>query len=402
VLIRLGRDEEALEALGRAAWDGAWHRAAAFEAACLLARQGRTALARRDADDAALDGVEPRLTALRVVLARREGDRDAADRMLHEEISRGIPDDLIRHLADGSLPEDGLRMFDLAVDLDHLGETEAALSMLSSAVLAPATTTGNVAPVAHYLRAALLERLGRRDDAARERQDARDTDRRWAFPSGLDAHDALVAALRADADDAVAAGLLGEMLYQEGRRAEAARLWERAVQRGSDDAVMLRNAGLAAYNVTHDDDLAWRRYEQARGADPNDARLLSEQDQLAAKLGHPAQERLARLQAALPVVDSRDDLAIAYADLLRLTGDAAGALEWMDSRRFQPWEGGEGRALAAWDAARDALSLPQIDPPESLGEHRPVHVPPVAVHEDGSTDYFATSLPESLLFHRSR
>lgn len=400
VLIRLGRDEEAQEVLGRAASDGAWHRAATFEGACLLARQGRTALARRDAEDAALNGVEPRLTALRVVLARREGDRDAADRMLREEISRGIPDDLIRHLADGSLPEDGLRLVDLAVDLDHLGEAEAALSVLGSAALAPATTTGNAAPVAHYLRAALLERLGRADEAARARQDARDADRRWTFPSGLDAQDALAAALRVDPADSVAAGLLGELLYQEGRRTEAAQLWERAVESRSDDPVVLRNAGLAAYNVTHDDALAWRRYEQARDADPDDARLLSEQDQLAAKLGHPAQERLARLLAAMPLVDSRDDLAIAYADLLRLTGDPAGALEWMDARRFQPWEGGEGRVLAAWDAARDALGMPQIDPPDSLGEHRPVHVPPVALHEDGSTDYFATSLPESLLFHR--
>src|SRR5690606_15947989 len=145
--LRLGREEEALEALGRAAWDGAWHRAATFEASCLLARQGRTALARRDADDAALDGVEPRLTALRVVLARREGDREAADRILREEISRGVPDDLIRHLADGSLPTDGLRLLDLAVDLDHLGETPAAISVLRSAALAPAGPAGNAAPV---------------------------------------------------------------------------------------------------------------------------------------------------------------------------------------------------------------------------------------------------------------
>lgn len=400
VLIRLGREEEALEALGRAAWDGAWHRAATFEGACLLARRGRIAHARRDADDAALNGAEPRLTALRVVLARREGDRESADRMLREEVSGGIPDDLIRHLADGSLPEDGLRLLDLAVDLDHLGETEAALSVLRSAARAPAATTGNAAPVAHYLCSALLERLGRRDEAATARQEARGADRRWAFPSGLDAHDALVSALHAEPGDPVAAGLLGELLYQEGRRTEAADLWERAVDSGTDDPVILRNAGLAAYNVTHDDALAWRRYEQARAADPHDARLLSEQDQLAAKLGHPARERLARLQAALPLVDRRDDLAIAYAELLRLTGESAAALEWMESRRFQPWEGGEGRALAAWDAARAALGLPQIDPPDGLGEHRPMHVPPVAVHEDGSTDYFATSLPESLLFHR--
>ena len=70
------------------------------------------------------------------------------------------------------------------------------------------------------------------------------------------------------------------------------------------------------------------------------------------------------------------------------------------TRRFHPWEGGEGRTLAAWDAAREVLGLPLADPPANLGETRPRFVPPVARHASGVTDYFATSLPELLLFTR--
>ncbi|MFC4137889.1 MULTISPECIES: DUF5107 domain-containing protein [unclassified Microbacterium] len=400
VLIRLDRPEEAAEAFGRASWDGAWHRASAFEGACLLARNGLVAQARRDGDAAAADGSEPRLAALRIVLARRDGDPDAAADVLTAELAAGIPDDLIRYLAAGTLPSDGGRLIDLALDLARFGERDAALSVLQEAALAPATPTGGHAAIAHYLRACLLEASGRSGEAAAARSDARGADRRWVFPAGLDVHDALVAALRADPEDAVAADLLGRLLYQEGRRVEASVLWERAVAGGAQDPVLLRNAGLAAYNVAHDDALAWARYEQARAAAPDDARLLSEQDQLAEKLGHPAEQRLARLRASADLVAQRDDLAVAYAELLRLTGDPQGALEWIDSRSFQPWEGGEGRVLAAWDAARAALGLPVADPPENLGEQRPMAVPPAAVHEDGSTDYFATSLPESMLFHR--
>ncbi|MHA7984410.1 hypothetical protein ACX9R5_01275 [Rathayibacter sp. CAU 1779] len=72
----------------------------------------------------------------------------------------------------------------------------------------------------------------------------------------------------------------------------------------------------------------------------------------------------------------------------------------MEGRTFQPWEGGEGKALAAWDSARAALGMPVGVPPASLGEARPEVTAPAAVRQDGSTDYFATSLPESLLFVR--
>ncbi|MFB4354731.1 hypothetical protein RAC69_16380, partial [Microbacterium sp. LS_15] len=41
---------------------------------------------------------------------------------------------------------------------------------------------------------------------------------------------------------------------------------------------------------------------------------------------------------------------------------------------------------------------PRTDPPASLGEARAAYVPPVAKRDDGVTDYFATSLPELLLF----
>jgi hypothetical protein len=44
--------------------------------------------------------------------------------------------------------------------------------------------------------------------------------------------------------------------------------------------------------------------------------------------------------------------------------------------------------------------MPEADPPENLGEGRPEVQAPPAVRPDGSTDYFATSLPELLLFNR--
>ena len=50
-------------------------------------------------------------------------------------------------------------------------------------------------------------------------------------------------------------------------------------------------------------------------------------------------------------VFARDDLAIAFAGLLVDVGRAHDALGFLDVRRFQPFEGGEGRVIAAYDRA---------------------------------------------------
>ena len=57
--------------------------------------------------------------------------------------------------------------------------------------------------------------------------------------------------------------------------------------------------------------------------------------------------------------------------------------------------------LGAWDHARAALGLPIAEPPLSLGEGRPLYEAPVARRADGEIDYFATSLPDLLLFSRA-
>jgi tetratricopeptide (TPR) repeat protein len=190
------------------------------------------------------------------------------------------------------------------------------------------------------------------------------------------------------------------LLFDAGRKPEAAEQSRRAIELGDEDAVTARNLGLAAYNVLGDDELAWTSYERARRLDPHDARLLYELDQLAARLEHDPRERLARLEADRELVLCRDDLTIEYAELLVDTGRAHEAVGIIESRAFQPWEGGEGRVLGAWDRARAAAGLPRIDPPANLGEARPVVPPPAATLADGSTDYFATSLPDLLLFAR--
>ena len=402
ILRRLDDSTAAARAFAKAGWDATWADAAAYEAALIGLASGDTdgVLADLELRDA-VGGFDARRRALRIIVLRRLGRESDAAELARLALHDDPLDDTVRYLDRGVIPADAASMIDLALDLSRAGESADALSLLERAASVPPTAAGNVAPVAHYLSAAMLDRLGRAPEATAARARAHTAGRRRAFPAGLDAHDALVAARVADPDDAVATALLATLLYDRGRRREALELWERAIVLGLDEPVTHRNAGLAAYNMDSDGDRAWGHYERARLLAPTDARLLFETDQLAQRLGRSAEDRLARIeQVGSAIIRERDDLVIAYAGLLVDCGRADEAVAALESRSFQPWEGGEGIVLSAWDRARDAAGLPRIDPPATLGEGRPTAVAPAARRADGVTDYFATSLPELLLFAR--
>ncbi|MFB2586642.1 DUF5107 domain-containing protein [Herbiconiux liukaitaii] len=425
VLRRLGRHVEAEQFFGKAGWDGTWAAAAGFELAASLSRRGRTRAALRVLDT--LDGVvshDSRRAVLRALLLRRTtagsagsagvagvggGENElgglraegAAEAVLRAELALEPLNPTVRALLGLPGPVDASLLLDVALDLLAAGTLPEALEVLSTVTSLPPTAAGNVVPVAHYVAASAHEALGDHAAASASRAAARSSDLTWAFPHGLDAHDALRAALAAEPSDAVARHLLGMLLYSHGRRAEALALWTEAVEAGLAEPVLLRNAALASYNIAHDDTRAWDLYERAVQLAPHDARLRYEQDQLAARLGHSTAERLARLEGVEQLVLGRDDFTIEYVGLLVAEGRAAAAHGILLGRPFHPWEGGEGRVIAAWDATLEALGLPLTDPPAHLGEARAHYTPPAAVRDDGVTDYFATSLPELLLFARA-
>lgn len=398
-LARLGREDEAQRMFGKAGWDGSWAAPAGVELVRSLLRTGRVRAALRVLDQLdATVGHDTRRTALRVLAVRAHGDAAEAGAIARRALAVDPLDATLRVLAGRDLDDDAGLLLDVALDLALAGAGDDALPLLDAAVAAPVRRSGNVRPVADYVAAAILDDRGDRAGAARHRARARAADQRWAFPFGLDALQALERAIAADPSDGVALSLLGMLLYAHGRRRDAAAAWNRAIESGHRDAVLLRNAGLAAYNVEHDADRAWALYAEAVELAPHDARIRYEQDQLAARLGHDASRRLAALRPVEELVLTRDDFTIEYARLLVAEGGAARAHRILLTRPFRPWEGGEGQAIATWDLTLDALGMPRTDPPASLGEARAAYVPPVAKRDDGVTDYFATSLPELLLF----
>jgi tetratricopeptide (TPR) repeat protein len=186
----------------------------------------------------------------------------------------------------------------------------------------------------------------------------------WCFPARLEEMIVLEAAIAANPEDPRAPYYLGNLLYDKHRYEEAVRAWERACELDPGFSIPWRNLGMAAYNVRHDPEKARACYRRAFAANPGDARLLYELDQLEKRLCAPPSERLRQLEAHPELVQLRDDLVIELVTLHNQTGRSAKALEKLASRNFHPWEGGEGLVSGQYVAAhlllgRDLLESAQ-------------------------------------------
>lgn len=450
VLARTRRDDAALDAFAKAAWDGRWAGPSAVEIARLAIRRGDDALA-GEKTEAAVDATpnDSRASLLRLSVLRRAGRAEEADALLHALLNTDPLDHAARVLRDGESAAkdlDGRTLIDIAHDLHAAGERTLSFRLLARAASIPATAAGEVRPLAWYHRALLLDQDGDTRAASAARADARCAPDALCFPAGLDDHDALQAALQADPTDSRAKELLAMLLFDRGRQIEALSLWRDVISEPSAPPRALRNAALAVHAVEGDLDSARALYDRAIALH-GDGRLIYERDQLLARMAVPTQERIDALEVHRGVVLQRDDVTTEYADLLVLVGRWDDALEVLRSRQFTPWEGGEGRVLGVWERANLALAdareeqgdaagaLRAVEAaarvPVSLGEDRhpladttmlfgrwaellerngrtheadevrhrirtSTEVKPV--REDGTVDYFATSLPELLLF----
>ncbi len=204
------------------------------------------------------------------------------------------------------------------------------------------------------------------------------------FPSRLEEMVVLQWSCKEAGADPVAAYGLGNFLFDKRRYADAIIAWESAVNAHTMIPQVYRNLGIATWNHHRDGEKSAALYRRALEIDPGDARLVSESDQLAKKRNRPLGERLAFLEAHLPLVLHRDDATVELAALYNLTGRSQDALDLVTSRRFHPWEGGEGAVLRQYTTAQlllgqaklgagDAVAAHEhftraMDTPESLGE----------------------------------
>jgi tetratricopeptide (TPR) repeat protein len=200
-------------------------------------------------------------------------------------------------------------------------------------------------PMALYTLGWLYEKNGDENGAMEFYKRAAATSSDYCFPSRLEEIAILQSAMRANPADARAPYYLGNLLYDRRRHQEAIPLWERAAWLDPSFSIVWRNLGIGYFNISRKPAKARAAYDQAFGANPSDARLLFERDQLWKRLGNAPARRLAELERHPQLTGQRDDLSVELCALYNQTGQPERALEILARRKFQPWEGGEGLAL---------------------------------------------------------
>ena len=374
------RDKEAYDALYKATWNAAWRGAAYFALAEIDAKGQRW--------ETALDHLRRSLNAeannlnarnLLGAVLEKAGDQRAAD-SVYEETLVIDPLDIGARWHIGVAPANGQQCLDLAFDLLRAGLNEEAAKVLRSADLD--ARDGSVPMI--LLTLEHVETKLAFSGAVETYFHAREAPLDYCFPSRLEELLVLESIISRTPENSTAYYLLGNLLYDRRRHEEAIAAWEIVVQSNPAFATVWRNLGIAYFNVQRDEKKAIEAFDRALEANPQDCRVLYERDQLWKRTGETPPRRLAELLRFPSGICTRDDLSVELAALYNQVGRPEDALELLLYRKFQPWEGGEGLALAqyvrahlllgchALDGGDAAAALVQfqhaLDVPENLGE----------------------------------
>ena len=391
------RDTDAYAAFYKATWTAAWKSAAYHALAELDMARGNweTALQHlRLSLRGNMDDLDSR--NLSVIALRKLSRHADAESLLLETRQLDVLDTWSRYLQTSEAPRENQLRIDLALDYCRAGLWKEATNILAGADMR--CTDGSV-PMVLYTLAWCYQNCGVHQLAAASRDKALAASPRYCFPVRPEEIEILESAIAANPADARAPYYLGNLLYDRRRHMEAIELWERSAHRDSGFATVWRNLAFAYFNVCEDETRARHAFDRALEANPQDARILYERDQLWKRTATSPEDRLGELRRYPELLAGRDDLAVELATLLNATYASEEALEILKTRKFQPWEGGEGLVLSQWTRANLALGkklLASGNPSAALSHFKQALLPPENLGEtthplanQGETFYWA-------------
>lgn len=363
--------EEAYAALYKATWNQDWQNPAYYELAKIDALRRDWTSALDHADRALRTNAEHESVQVLKALVRRQlGHAVEADAILASVLTRDPLNAWARHAAGRPWASDTQSRLDVALDYAAAGFLTEALSVLENAT---GSAVDGTAPLLGYYRAWLHGLLNEPKPQSAELRRAMKASPDYCFPSRIEEVFILSSAMAAAPHDPKAPYYLGNLYYDRRRHEDAIALWERSAKLDLSFSIVWRNLGIAYFNVRNRPKQARLAYEHAVKANPRDARLVYERDQLWKRLGEPVGRRIRALRPLAALIETRDDLSLEWCSLLNQTGAHEEALRILSVRRFQPWEGGEGLAVAQHVRTHLALArraLQSGDPATALNHAR--------------------------------
>lgn len=239
-----------------------------------------------------------------------------------------------------------------AIDYASAGMYDEALQLLSFVT----EDTENTYPMVYYALGYFSSKAGKKDEALAYYQKAEQMCPDYCFPNKLEEVLMLQDAMTLNPTGAKAPYYLGNFHYAVRCYEDAVACWETSVALDDCFPTVLRNLSLAYYNKQHNPQKALAALEKAYNLDTTDARILMELDQLYKKLRYPHRQRLDFLEAHANEVEQRDDLCIERITLYNQLGEYQKAYDLINSRKFHPWEGGEGKVTSQYVFCRVELA----------------------------------------------
>ncbi len=351
------RYDEAYRLFWKSTWNAAWQDAGFFECARISVRQHRLYDALEEIDSCLVRNAHNiKALALKTTILRLLDRKDEALRLARESLKADLfnygclfetylltSDEMVLRRFENLLHGEPNNYLELAIDYWSAGLNDVALQVLDRADAVHAA-----GPMTYYY----MGLCGRSADFDRGRQACPD----YCFPNRLEDILALQAALLFNRSDDHANYYLGCLYYANRQYDVACHYWEESARLNPTFPTVWRNLALAAYNKAHRVDEAVEYMERAFNLNTDDARVFMELDQLYKRLGRRHEERLKLYARHDDLVVRRDDLLLEKITLLNQTGHYAEAMRLLDSHRFHPWEGGEGKVSGQYQFSRKELA----------------------------------------------
>ncbi|SEA93407.1 Tetratricopeptide repeat-containing protein [Flavobacterium gillisiae] len=176
------------------------------------------------------------------------------------------------------------------------------------------------------------------------------------FPNRIEEVKILQDAILLNTNDAKAPFYLGNFWYAFRQYDNAIQCWESSVNSDDQFPTVLRNLALAYFNKVDNKVRAQEVLEKAFVIDTTDSRIFMELDQLYKKIGKSPAERLVFFERYSNLVEERDDLCIERIGLYCQIGKYDIAKNMISTRKFHPWEGGEGKVTGLYTLCRVELA----------------------------------------------
>jgi len=350
-----GKDDEAFDNFYKATWSDAWKAAGYYSLAEIACAKGDM--------NAALDFVGRSFEAnalniralnLRAAVQRHMGQVDDALKVL--ALAHQIADPLdVRIMAERWLttknPEIARAMVSVmnehpataqetAAEYFNAGLWQDGIEVLSHLVESAPEKT-DMSPMIYYYLGYFARKMGQAQMASEYYSLAVKMSPDYVFPFQHEAIAILQEAMKARPNDAMAPYYLGNLLFDR-QPAEAVKLWEKSVSLGATFPIVYRNLAIAysrqAEGIALDKAIA--NLEKAISLDGKYAIHFFELDQLYEAAGTSPEKRLAVLEKYHDTVTDRDDALSREISLKVCMGKYDEAIELLQGRSFNVWEGG--------------------------------------------------------------